>query len=509
MLNVDVIQGFVRTVLASGFEGATESPDFHREMWALCCDPHPLIAIAAPRNHAKTTAVTVSYGLASLLFREAKYLLIISDTISQAVGFLGIIKTQLQINKNIAELFGLVRDEKGEVKFIKDTEDEIIVQLDDGYQFKVVARGAEQKLRGLLWNGTRPDLILCDDMENDEAVVNKERREKMRNWFNKAVFPMRSSRGKIRMVGTILHMDSLLERRMPKPSNKDTVVEPLKMWSRKNIGGWKSVKYKAHSEDYKHILWPTRWPEEKLKDYYETLCADGSPDAYSQEMLNVPLDEANSLFKRNNFLPITEEMRKLNLNYYITVDLAVDEHAKADYTVFLIAGVDEYKRLHVKNVIRERLDPREIVDTLISLQRAYDPIVVGIEEMQVSKAIGPFLQEEMLNTGVFLNLYPLKHGGKDKVMRTSSIRARMMCQSVYFEKETDWYPIFEEECLRFPRDVHDDQVDTFAYLGMLLNKLVEANTPEEDEDEEWQDELRTAGHAGRSKRDGRSSITGY
>jgi len=342
-LTPDLIAGFVKTILASGFEGATEIPDFHKEMWELCCSPHPLVAIAAPRNHAKTTAVTTSYGLASVLFRESRYLLLISDTITQANGLLLTIKSQLQNNTSIAELFDLVRDDKGDVVFVKDTEDDLIVKLNDGYTFRIIARGAEQKLRGLNWDGTRPDLIIIDDLENDEAVANKERREKLKNWFNKAVFALRSSKGKIRAVGTILHMDSWLERKMPKPSNKDSIVEPLKLSSRVNIGGWRSVKYRAHNEDYSCILWPTRWPKEKLQDYYNTLASDGSPDAYSQEMLNVPLDEANSLFKRNSFCEITEEMRKCNLNYYIAADLAVDQHSKADYTVLMVAGVDEYK----------------------------------------------------------------------------------------------------------------------------------------------------------------------
>lgn len=507
-LTPDLIAGAVKTLLASGFEGATEIPSFHKEMWELCCSPHPLVAIAAPRNHAKTTAITTSYGMLSLLFRDSRYLLIVSDTIAQANGMLLTIKSQLQNNKNIAELFGLMRDERGEVKFVKDTEDDLIVRLEDGYQFRIASRGAEQKLRGLNWEGTRPDLILCDDLENDEAVANKERREKLRNWFNKAVFPMRSSNGKIRMVGTILHMDSLLERKMPSAHHKDTVVEPLKMWSRVNIGGWKSVKYRAHSEGYEQILWPTRWPKEKLKDYYETLAADGSADAYSQEMLNIPLDEASTLFKRNSFREITDEMRKLNLNYYIVADLAVDQHSRADYTVFLIAGMDEFKRIHVKNVIRERMDTKDIVDTLINLQRVYDPQIVGIEEMQVSKAIGPFLNEEMINSGVFLNLFKLKHGGKDKIMRSSSIRARMQCDTVFFDKQAEWYPGFEEECLRFPRDTHDDCVDCLSYLGMLLNNLNEANSPEEQEDEDYLDELRESRKSDRNSGN-RNRITGY
>lgn len=113
--------------------------------------------------HAKTTGGTVAYGLATLLFRERKFMVLVSDTEAQAVMFLGLMKNQLQNNEAIKEFFNLARDEKGEVKFLKDTESDIIVQFEDGHLFRVMAKGAEQKLRGLNWNGTRPDIILGDD----------------------------------------------------------------------------------------------------------------------------------------------------------------------------------------------------------------------------------------------------------------------------------------------------------------------------------------------------------
>ena len=71
------------------------------------------------------------------------------------------------------------------------------------------------KLRGLRWNNKRPNLVVVDDLENDEAVVNRDRREKLKRWFNGALLPCLSDTGIVRVVGTILHLDSLLESLMP------------------------------------------------------------------------------------------------------------------------------------------------------------------------------------------------------------------------------------------------------------------------------------------------------
>ena len=108
-------------------------------------------------------------------------------------------------------------------------------------------------------------------------------------------------------------------------------------------------------------------------------------------------------------------------------------------------------------------------------------------------------------TNTFVNLVPLKHGGKDKIARARSIQARMRAKGVKFDKNADWYQVLEDECLRFPRDRHDDQVDCLAYLGMMLDKLIEAPTNEEIEDEEYQEALHSFGY----DQVGRNAVTGY
>ena len=503
-LNAQVIEGFVGSVLASRFDGRAAIPDFHKECWEVCCGQDKFVAISAPRGHAKSTAVTLGYGLSTLLFRQRKFMLLVSDTESQACLFLGTFKQELQDNADLVELFGIKKDEKGLVKFVKDSENDIIVEMNDGHKFRIIAKGAEQKLRGLIWNGSRPDIIMCDDMENDELVMNKDRREKMRRWFKGALLPCRSDNGIVRIVGTILHMDSLLERMMPAENDRFTEETELKMWSSRPQM-WKSVKYRAHNKDFTKLLWPEKKSATEFKMLYDEAQKDGTLDIYSQEYLNYPLDESIAFFKKVDFQKMDDEDKKATLNYYITADLAISEAQKADYSVFIIAGVDENKLLHIKNVIKDRLDGREIVDTLLSLQRIYNPEAIGIEQMQVSQAIGPFLREEMIATGTFATIIPLKHMGKDKTSRARSIQARMRAKGVIFDKDADWYPNFENECLTFPRGKHDDQVDAFAYLGMMLDKLVEAPTQEEIKDDAYADEF----ESDESNAAGRNPVCGY
>lgn len=503
-VTANVVAGFVGSVLAPKFEDSCASPDFHHEMWEYCCSKNRFVAIAAPRGHAKTTAVSVGYGLSVLLFRERKFMLLISDTEAQSSNFLNIIKGSLQENEELIDLFGLKRDETGKVKFLKASETDIIVEFDDGHKFRIIAKGSEQKLRGMLWNNTRPDLIICDDMENDELVMNKDRRAKFKRWFSAALLPCLSDRGIIRVVGTILHMDSMLENLMAKPYDKQTITMPLKQWSTRR-GKWISIKYRAHTDDFKQLLWPQKKSSEFFRLEKQDAFEKGLQDVYSQEYLNIPIDESSTYFRRADFRPMGEPDFNKPIRFYVTADLAISDKETADYSVFIVGAVDEDKTLQIRNVIRERMDGREIVDTILSLQKFYQPEAIGIEEMQVSKAIGPFLREEMIKNNNFISLVPLKHGGKDKLTRSRSIQARMRASGCKFDKSQDWYQTFEDECMRFPRDKHDDQVDAFAYLGLMLDVIIEAPTKEDLLEDEYQKELEDSGGV----EEGRNEHTGY
>lgn len=417
---------------------------------------------------------------------------------------MGQIKQILSDSAEIHQLFGIQTDEKGAV-FGKDTETDVIMKFSDMQQFRIVAKGAEQKLRGMLWKGQRPDLILIDDLMNEELVANKDRRDKLRRWVYGSLIPCRSERGIIRFVGTPMNLDDPLESLMPKENAKDTIVEDLKIWSKRKLGMWRSVKYRAHSPDYSAILWPDR----KSKQYFEELRQDfaeqGIPEVYACEYLCNPVDDSIRYFRKNDFLPITEEDRKKNKVYYITADLAISEKERADYTAIIVGGLDANGQLHIVNCIRERLGGDEIVATLMSLQKIYDPVAVGIEDTQVSKAIGPYLYRAMSETGVYMNITMLKPHRQDKIQRARSIQARMRAGMVKFDKTADWWLTFEDECMTFPRAKHDDTVDALAYQGILIDRMAEGLTLKEEEEEQYEEEVRDSG----INEQGRSEMTGY
>lgn len=506
-LDSSIIYGFVRSCLVKDFDGSLDTPQFHHELWDLFCSKNTYVAVAAPRSHAKSTAGTISYGLATILFRNRRHLLIVSNTEEQASAFLQEMRSIMVDNEQVKSLFKLTIDDKGETKFITDSVTELVGSFQDGTEFRILAKGSGQRLRGMLWKGTRPDLIICDDVEDDEVCMNKERREKFRNWFMNALLPSKSGAGIIRMVGTILHMDALLERLMPVETAKTTVVEELKTYSTtKSAGQWVSVKYRAHNADHSKILWPEKFSKQELIELREAYNAQGNPAGYSQEYLNIPIDESRSHFRRGDFLPMRKEDHEKDMNYYISADLAISEKERADWSVFAVGGVDQNGYLHVRKIIRDRMDGMEIVNTILALQKLYKPMAFGIETTQISKAIGPFLREQMVAQNIYPNIVELSPARTDKITRSYSIQARMRAGAVKFDKDTDWYQNLEDEMVRFPRDKHDDQVDAMSYLGLMIDLYVEGRTKEEKERDDDEEEHEAEEN---SWEDGKSLIGGY
>lgn len=502
-LTPELIYGFTGSLLSGRFDEPAPTPDCHLEWWGLCCSDEKRVAIAAPRGHAKSTAISKSYALAAALFRDSQFIVIISDTYKQATNFLGEIKRELSSNDLLRSAFGVK-------EFLTDREDEIVVLMEDGYEFKFLAIGSEQKIRGLIWNGKRPDLIIGDDLENDEIVMNPDRREKFRNWIFNAVLPAMSKKGRIRIVGTILHMDSMLERFMPKDNDENSVHYDLKVEMKNPKNGWRGVRYRAHDEDFKKILWPIKWDEKRFRELRSMFRAQGNPEGYYQEYLNRPIDPSHTFFKKDDFTEFEELDYKRDWAYaptYCSTDLAVSDKTRRDFSAIGIASTNESNQLCLRHVTRDRMDSKEIVDVIIRLYRQFKFSVLLIGKGTIEKSIGPFLKERMAQENIYFHIEAIPEL-EDKRLRAQSIRGRMRSGGVKFNKRTSWYPEFEQELLEFDRGTHDDQVDFMSLFGMYLDKLVAAPTRRDISDlefEEEQDFYRSFG----MEDEGRNQTTGY
>jgi predicted phage terminase large subunit-like protein len=290
---------------------------------------------------------------------------------------------------------------------------------------------------------------------------------------------------------------------MPPEKSPDTVHEPLRSYSLNPHRGWLSVKYRAHDEDFSHILWPEQFSEGDLKRIRQGFVEMGMLDIYGQEYLNNPIDESVSYYRKSDFRPMTDEMRKMKMTYYATGDLAIGENKRSAYTAFVVGGMNDQGDLCIVDVRRDRLDGLQIVEEMFSINTRWNPDMFRLEEENIARSIGSFLHKMMDERQTYLPL-DTRTPSKDKDKRSRGMQARCRAGKVYVDMEAEWAPDFIEELIRYPKHPFKDQFDAFGWLGLMMDEMVQPLTP----DEAYEDDYMAMVNQARFH-EGRDSLTGY
>lgn len=481
-LTPQLVEAFSGMFLSPLYDTPQPTPEFHRECWALYCDDHPQCAVAAPRNHAKSTALTHDFGLATGLFRIQDYIIILGSTEEMAIEHLGDIATEMRSNEELIREFKI----KG---FLTEQKTDIIVEFTDGHQLRYIARGAEQKIRGKKWRGKRPGLILGDDIEDDEQVENKDRRDKFWRWLIRAAKQALRDGGQIRIHGTILDEDAALAKIMRHPS-------------------WKTLRYQAHKgfDDFSDILWIEKFPEKRLRAIRQEFIDGGDAPGYSQEYLNDPLDHENAYLRGDDFVPMSEDDYDLPKRYGAGWDFAISIKESANFTSATVAGKDPVNLIHVVDERKGQWGADRIIEEMFSVEEAWKPDFHAVEKGQIWEGLKSTLYKEMQRRDVWLNIIEMA-SIKDKGVRGRSFQKRHRSRGMRFDKNASWYAAYEHELLRFTGVSDARQDDQFDSTSILCRAF--ENAPDVDEDDFTPEDEYLMRRQDPRRSSGRNPTTGY
>lgn len=448
-LTAEMMLAFSQVYLVAGFDDPKPTPEFHMNGWKDYCSDHPYCSVIAPRGHAKSSAFTHVFTIATVVFRVEDYIILVGSNEEMAIEMLGDMAREFRDNEQLRQDFQIV-------ELPTDAKTDLIIRFADGHECRIIARGSGQKMRGRKWKGKRPGLIVCDDLEDDEQVESLDRRIKFRRWFTRALIPVMRRGGKLRIHGTILHEDSLLNR------------------LRKNKA-WKVQFYSAHKsfDDFSEILWPEQFTVERLKLIRQSFIDDGDAAGYSQEYLNDPLDNSEAYLRKEGFVPMTEDDFDTDVRIYVGTDFAISKKDKANRTSFTVGGVCAKNFLYIIGQHVDRWDSLEIVDQMFKINSMYNPEYFFVEDGVIWKALRPILEREMRDRNDFLPIIAILPI-KDKAARGKSYQKRHRAKNVRYNTNAEWYPGYFAEQMKFTGHSEatlDDQFDSTATLCIGLDNL--------------------------------------
>lgn len=190
------------------FPHYTEFPiaPFHEEIFHITQDTSiRSTVILGFRGCGKSTLLTLSFPLWSILGEQKiKHVLILSKTQQKAQTLLQQIKYELETNELLKKDLGPFQEERNGWNLVS-----LYLPY---YDAKITAASTEQSIRGIRHKQYRPQLIICDDLEDMDSVRTKEGRDKIYNWLIGDVIPAGSRYTRLMIVGSLLHEDSLIKR---------------------------------------------------------------------------------------------------------------------------------------------------------------------------------------------------------------------------------------------------------------------------------------------------------
>lgn len=180
-------------------------------------------------------------------------------------------------------------------------------------------------------------------------------------------------------------------------------------------------------------------------------------------------------FKEEWLLPVDILPPRETMRVYGGSDYAVTDEG-GDYTAHVVIGLDPDGNPWVMDVWREQASSDKWVSSFCDLVLKWKPMGWAEESGQIKSGVGPFLAREMRERRAYCAREQFPTRG-DKAVRAQSFRGLVATRGLRIPAKASWRMAFENELLRFPAGVHDDQVDACGLVGQLLDVMAVGAKP--------------------------------
>ncbi|MEI6420062.1 MAG: hypothetical protein WCO30_00370 [bacterium] len=425
--------------------------DFQRQIFALTEDETTQnLLITAFRGSAKSSIVTLSYVIWSILGKQSKkFPLILGRTQESAQTHLQNIKYQFENNSRLRADLGPFKEEVGPWG-------SKILSLPN-YGAKISTASTGQSIRGIRNNQYRPDLLVADDIEDGDSVKTQEGRDDMYRWFTSDVIPAGDQNTRMIFIGTPLHYDSVLMR-ICRDIESGKIKGKICRFPFLNEQGdplWKE-KFKTKEDvdrEHSKVMSEISWQREYL--------------------LNL-VTEADQIVKPEwlKYYDKSPERNASNGYRYsvISVDPAVSEKETADCTAVTFADVFSIGSktfFYIKpKIINKRLlfgDIIKLIETEVAQHQEMRLVVKVIVEEVGAQG---YILQQLKDKGIIAIGY--RPHTADKAERLTAITPYIQDGRILFP--TSGVGILKNQIFGFGHERHDDLVDS---LTMLIHSVLD------------------------------------
>ncbi len=424
-----------------------QTADFQREIFQLLENQsYQNIVITAFRGSGKSTIVTLAYAIWCILGeQERKYVLILGNTQVKAQILLLAIKHEFEHNELLRADLGPFKEENNQWGAIAL----ILAQ----YGAKISISSVEQSVRGARHYEHRPDVIICDDLEDMDSVRTQESRDKIFEWLTSDVLPAGDKHTRLIFIGTPLHEDSLLKR-----------LEKLF-----TSGNPKNVfrRYPIIDEEGKP-LWPGKFPTDKEIQAEREKCLNDR--AWQREYLLRIVQSETQIIKREDIHFYTELPKTGHRRTILMIDPAHSQRAGADCTAMVALHMYGNGKDRCIYVSHYTVNAQLTTDQLIAKVKQLTQLLttsgynchVYVEDVGVQGVFTDLLVRE----GIYAKGY--KPRGETKISRVETVAPWAELGKVRFALKGNESLI--QQILGFGIEKHDDLVDAFTMGCIQLIK---------------------------------------
>jgi predicted phage terminase large subunit-like protein len=418
----------------------------HDEVEVFLAKPASKKALLIPRNHLKTSMVTIGKTIQYILRNPNVRVLIANQVWDMSRKMLSEIKGQLEIS-NLPKVFGEFRSEswnqdaivvRGRTKALKEP--------------TILTTGIEAET-----TGGHFDVIILDDLVGHQNCQTPEQREKAKR-FRRSMINLLEPGGVLIEVGTRWHLDDTFSEVFEKES------EYYDIMIRKVIENGRIIFPKKFNQAWNPTTKTFSQVPYTCMDFIDHLKKSMTPAEFAAQYLNNPIDEENQLFKPAYFKYYDRRPERLYIS--MTLDPAISEKQAADYFAINVCGMDENYNIYVLDTLKGHWKVSEQVDNIFSMYEKWKPSAVGLEVIAYQKALKGWLEEKMRQRGVHFPITELKRNtNESKEFRIKAMEPFYREGKVF---HASWMKGLEEELLTFPKGKHDDEIDALASQLDLL-----------------------------------------